>query len=858
MFTRLSIIRSLQYLLLISLIAGAYFIFGLLGLQFKVPPGNAGVLWPPAGISLAAALLLGKRIYPGIFIGNFGLSVWALGFNPEILPIHIATGFGASACAFLGAFLIRQSIGFPNPLIDDKSIMLFMLLGGPISCLLPATIGLITLYSAGLISLSETPVNWISWWMGDTMGVLLFAPLMLTAFGEPQAVWRKRRSSVGLPLIFTFLLVAVLFFYVRKIEDHQRRQQLKDQSITLSQALKNRIQGDFHAINSVRNFFIGSRVVENHEFSLFSKEALSPFKEINFIKWISYAANGTGYIEFTSILNSQEIKYPNAQQINLPNLTRLVKDDLRSPDEVNYISIENNEINLYSPVFSVTDKKLLGVILTSISIAELVHQALDELNTQGCFLTISIIENKGANNKIIYSTADVQGIHPYQQYLFPVASQQWLLGFYYDPIMENSHFPWSIGVLISGLLFTNLLGVGLLMLTGRNFRTESIVEERTAALRHAKNAAEIANKAKSQLLANISHELRTPLHGILGFTQLLQKNPSISVEDKKLIEIIRQCGDNLLTLITDLLDISSIESNQTKLDINDFDFESLLVNITEIFKLQADAKHLALIVHKDSVPHYLRGDENRIRQIVVNLLNNAIKYTDQGLVSISFAYQDGHLNFSVEDTGCGIAKNDLEQIFSPFVQISVTRYIKEGVGLGLAITRTLVDSMGGSLLVSSQPGIGSIFTVSIPLPVGEKTQPEAPKPSNIKVLTKTSTRVLIADDNEINLLLLANLLELQGCTVDSAVNGQQALQLISEKRYELAFIDLNMPVMTGLEMIKILRSQHNTLKIIAISAYVDDNKKTEALNAGFDYYLTKPIADDQLAALVNSVGNHND
>ncbi|MGR8997694.1 MAG: MASE1 domain-containing protein, partial [Gammaproteobacteria bacterium] len=231
MFSRDSIIRSSKYLLLIGLIACAYFIFGLLGLEFKVPPSNAGVLWPPAGISLAAVLLLGKRACPGIFIGNFCLSAWAFGFNQEAwLIIYTATGFGATACALVGSLLIQHHVGFPNPLTDDKSILLFMLLGGPLSCLLPATIGIIAMNITGVISLSEIPVNWICWWVGDTMGVLVFAPLMLIVFGKPQTIWHKRRNSVGLPLILTFALVVMFFFYVRKINEHQHQQQLKDQS----------------------------------------------------------------------------------------------------------------------------------------------------------------------------------------------------------------------------------------------------------------------------------------------------------------------------------------------------------------------------------------------------------------------------------------------------------------------------------------------------------------------------------------------------------------------------------------------------------------------------------------------------
>ncbi|MGZ8187105.1 MAG: ATP-binding protein, partial [Methylobacter sp.] len=255
------------------------------------------------------------------------------------------------------------------------------------------------------------------------------------------------------------------------------------------------------------------------------------------------------------------------------------------------------------------------------------------------------------------------------------------------------------------------------------------------------------------------------------------------------------------------------------------------------------------------VSYYLRGDEKRIRQIIVNLLNNAIKYTDHGSVTITCRYQHGELKIYVEDTGCGIAKKDLKQIFSPFVQINATNYSKEGVGLGLAITQELVNFMGGELIVTSQPGIGSIFSVSLPLPAREKSHSYVACQKQVFVEKATGPRVLIADDNEINLLLLTNMLELQGCKVDSALDGKEALQLINQKHYQMALIDINMPVMTGLELVKILRSEHNPIIMTAISAYADDTKITEAFSAGFDYYLTKPIDEDQLAELIQSIEN---
>ncbi|MDD2800627.1 MAG: MASE1 domain-containing protein, partial [Methylococcales bacterium] len=483
--------RPIRYISLIGLVAGSYFVFGLLGLLLKVPPSNAGGLWPPAGISLAAMLLLGPRIWPGVFIGNFCISAYAFGFTETSLPIYAATGFGATCCALVGTSLIKRFVGFPTPLTDDRSILLFMLLGGPLSCLIPASTGIAAMVLANIVTAPEITVNWVSWWVGDTIGVLVFTPLMLAAFAQPKTIWTKRRISVGIPLLISFTLVVIFFFYVRKAEQEQHHQQLLDQSITLSQALKNRIAGDFRAINAITNFFIGSHSVEAKEFSLFSVRTLSPFKEIKAIRW--FPINNAK--AFTTLLNKQT-EAPSA-------IPQHVLDRIYGTQETEYLSYENEIINFSTPVFSHADNTLLGYIVTSITIKELVQQALEELNNHGCFLTISAKTPSSSNSStLIYSSNHTLSIAPYQQYLLQVANQQWQVSFYHDLVMENSRIHWSIWwVLISGLLFTSSLGIGLLMLTGRYFQTELIVDERTADLLQAKNAAEAANKAKSQFLA---------------------------------------------------------------------------------------------------------------------------------------------------------------------------------------------------------------------------------------------------------------------------------------------------------------------------------------------------------------------
>jgi signal transduction histidine kinase/ActR/RegA family two-component response regulator len=465
------------------------------------------------------------------------------------------------------------------------------------------------------------------------------------------------------------------------------------------------------------------------------------------------------------------------------------------------------------------------------------------------------------------------------------------------PFWQTWWFRGLLGMLAVGMV-VGAFELRMSVVRGQKRKLEIQVAERTQQLNHtlaelqsAKDAAETANRAKSVFLANVSHELRTPLNAILGFRQLMLRPtgaavaPPLAPEQRENLEVIHRSGEHLLGLINDVLDMSKIEAGRATLNEQPVDLYHLLEGLEEMFRLRVEEKGLSLEFEIDpGVPHYVVTDEGKLRQVLMNLLGNAVKFTEKGGVVLAVArdpergrHEDtpapaapfgpgetttvspplpgtASLRFSVTDTGPGIASDDLEKVFQPFVQAGGGA-AQEGTGLGLSISRQYAALMGGSLTARSELGVGSSFVLEIPLVTATEAAVRQVRPERRALGLAPGTpiyRLLVVDDKEANRALLVRMLAPLGFEIRQAADGREAVEVWDAWSPHLVWMDMRMPVMDGYEATRRIKAtaKGQATVIIAVTASALEEDRQIILSEGCDGYIRKPFREEEITGML--------
>ncbi len=382
-------------------------------------------------------------------------------------------------------------------------------------------------------------------------------------------------------------------------------------------------------------------------------------------------------------------------------------------------------------------------------------------------------------------------------------------------------------------------------------------EELVMQLDAARIQSETANAAKSLFLANMSHEIRTPMNAILGYAQLLERSDNLDSKQAAFLKTINQAGKHLLLLINDTLDLSKIEAGAMELECHDFDLNQMIRDISEMFDYRCKEKNINWIFNSPTQSIYVQGDESKLRQILINLIANAVKFTDQGGVTFKVVHVNQHqVHFSVTDTGIGIAPEHLGLIFEPFMQ-GQSDARAGGTGLGLSITKAQVETMGGHLMVESQLQQGSRFFFTVRLPATHTNNAEQliDHSQATPCINVNDRLALVVDDNLDNRDLLYHLLVDIGFTVEFAGNGQQAIEQVIECQPDIVFMDISMPVMDGKKAIKAIRKLQlsSQPQCIAVTASVFGWEKNAILDCGFDDFVAKPFLLEDIYKSISKV-----
>ncbi len=772
-----------------------------LGLMYAVVGNSVTVVWPPSGIALAAILVYGYRLVPGIALGAFLANAW----TGASLLTACGIAIGNTLEALTGAFLLNRLAQFRNSLDRVRDVFALFTLAATGSTMISAGIGVVALALGGVIPLSDYGVVWLKWWLGDMMGILVVAPPLLVWLSHPHLVLSPLKIFEALGLVVALMVVSHAIFAAPELAGHGyypaalamfpfaiwgalRFGQWGATLVTLISSVL-AIWGTTHGTGP----FVADLPVDS------------------LVRWCIFA----NVIAITGLLlgaSSAERKRSEEQFRDL--FENSVEGMFQTTPEGKYLAVNIALARIYGYDSQAELMAAIGDIARKLYVDPSRREAFQEI-MRSCG-TVTHFESQvyRRDGSVIWITEIAR----------EVGDAQGKVLYYEGTVMDISE----------------------------QKRIEAVRVTVEEELHRAKEYAEDASRAKSEFLANMSHELRTPLNAILGYTQILQRKSDLAPKLSEGITVIHKSAEHLLTLISDILDLSKIEAGRLDLALSRVDLHGFLRHIGSMISTRAQQKSIAYQEHlAEDLPEAVTMDEQRLRQVLLNLLGNAVKFTDQGGVSLSVGRApSGKTQFAIKDTGIGIPEDRLEELFKSFSQVSDAVHNREGTGLGLALSQRLVGLMGGVIEVQSRFGQGSTFSFELELPETGSLAATAGPTQRPEIIGYQGPRrrILVVDDRWENRVIIEEMLAPLGFDIAQAENGQEGLERVCEWKPDMILVDLVMPVMDGFTLVREIRSRPalKDVPIIAISASVFDYDTARSREVGCDDFLCKPVVLDQL------------
>lgn len=769
-----------RYLGFSLLVTAAYVVTGKLGLLLAIPPGYATAVWPPSGIALGALLLLGRRYWPAVWLGSF-LTNLGMSFGPMGLEMQAASagpavmlGTGAALQAVTGTMLVRRFVGFPSALLREREILLFFALGGPLACLIAPSVGTATLLLFGRIGADVAAYSWWTWWVGDTMGASIFAPLVVVWFGGDA--WKARRLAVTVSLVVTFTAAVLVFIYTSRLEWQQLEQRVQEDATEIVSAVDRRLELNVERTRAAAGLFSASIDVERPEFREFARFLLGPSSDLQAIQWaprIRHAQRASFESSLAPIqpqhpwifelsrherVRAEEreeyfpVDYVEPLAVNVaaigydlasdPERRRALERARDSGKPAASGSVELVQANgthdgflIFLPLYrkgmsadpSTEERReqLLGFVVTVIRAHRLV--ALAASGRPAAKQLQVLVRDAEKPELVLFDsagetpTAGQKAVLPlWYRTTLQVSGRTWVLTFRPTSLFlagRDNLLAWT--VLAGGLFFTALVGAGTMVLTGRTAAVAAQVREGTAELAQTNERLARADRVKSEFISTVSHELRTPLTSIRGSLGLLNGGAAGALPPKvgELIGIAYRNTDRLQRLINDILDVEKLDSGKLSLELEDQSLPALVAQAVEANAGYAQDCDVRFAIQQPLPEATVRVDPHRLLQVMANLLSNAAKFSPAGTaVEISVQVDGRKARVGVKDQGPGIPPEFQPRIFQRFAQADGSdARLKSGTGLGLAISKALIERMGGRIDYATAPGAGTLFFFDLPL-----------------------------------------------------------------------------------------------------------------------------------------------